>query len=39
MDDIDKIPLMIEFAESVALDETISWLKQIWKPSKSGVRR
>ena len=39
MDDIDKIPYMIEFAESVALDETISWLKQNWKPSKSGVRR
>jgi patatin-like phospholipase/acyl hydrolase len=37
MDDIDKIPYMIEFAESVALEETISWLKQNWKPSRSRV--
>jgi patatin-like phospholipase/acyl hydrolase len=39
MDDIDKIPYMIEFAESVPIDETISWLKQNWKSSRSGVRR
>jgi patatin-like phospholipase/acyl hydrolase len=39
MDDIDKIPYMIEFAESVPIDETISWLSQNWKPSKSAVRR
>lgn len=30
MDDIDKIPYMIEFAESVPLDTTIGWLQQHW---------
>jgi len=30
MDDIDKIPYMIEFAESVPIDETVLWLKQNW---------
>ena len=30
MDDIGKIPYMIEFAESTPIDETISWLKQNW---------
>jgi hypothetical protein len=28
MDDIDKIPYMIEFAETLPIDETITWLKQ-----------
>jgi len=39
MDDIDKIPYMIEFAESVPIAETVSWLKQNWKSPKSRVRR
>jgi patatin-like phospholipase/acyl hydrolase len=30
MDDIDKIPYMIDFAESTPIDKTISWLKQHW---------
>ncbi len=30
MDDIDKIPYMIEFAEALSIDETIEWLKQVW---------
>lgn len=30
MDDIHKIPYMIEFAETLVIDDTISWLKQTW---------
>jgi patatin-like phospholipase/acyl hydrolase len=30
MDDIDKIPYMIEFAEALPIDKTINWLKQAW---------
>ena len=30
MDDIDKIPYMIEFAEALPIDDTIDWLKQTW---------
>jgi patatin-like phospholipase/acyl hydrolase len=30
MDDIEKIPYMIEFAENLVIDDTISWLKQTW---------
>lgn len=30
MDDIDKIPYMIEFAEALPIDETIDWLTQKW---------
>ena len=30
MDDIGKIPDMIDFAESTPIDVTISWLKQNW---------
>ncbi len=30
MDDIDKIPYMIEFAESFPIEETVEWLKQTW---------
>ena len=30
MDDIDKIPYMIEFAEAVPLEDTIEWLKGTW---------
>lgn len=32
LDDVDKIPYMIEFAESLALDETAAWLRQRWLP-------
>ena len=30
MDDIGKIPYLIEFAEAFPLDRTINWLKQSW---------
>jgi hypothetical protein len=30
MDDIRKIPYMTEFAESLVIDDTITWLKQTW---------
>jgi patatin-like phospholipase/acyl hydrolase len=30
MDDVKKIPYMVEFAESVALDDTIAWLSKYW---------
>ena len=30
MDDVDKIPYMIEFAKSVPIDETVKWLEQNW---------
>lgn len=30
MDDVDKIPYMIEFADSLPIDDTITWLKQTW---------
>jgi patatin-like phospholipase/acyl hydrolase len=30
MDDVDKIPYMVEFAESLPLDDTIKWLKKTW---------
>jgi patatin-like phospholipase/acyl hydrolase len=32
MDDIDKIPYMIEFAEALPIDDTIKWLKETWNP-------
>jgi uncharacterized protein len=30
MDEIDKIPYMIEFAEAFPIDTTIDWLKRTW---------
>ena len=30
MDDIKKIPYMVEFAEALTIDETVAWLKQTW---------
>jgi len=30
MDDVKKIPYMIEFAESVSIESTIAWLKEYW---------
>jgi hypothetical protein len=30
MDDVDKIPYMIEFAEALPIDATIDWLRQTW---------
>lgn len=30
MDDVSKIPYMIEFAESVPIDETLDWLRKEW---------
>ena len=30
MDDVGKIPYMTEFAEVLAIDDTITWLKQTW---------
>jgi hypothetical protein len=30
MDDTDRIPYMIDFAETLPIDETVSWLKQKW---------
>lgn len=30
MDDIDKIPYMVEFAEAWPIDDTIDWLKKTW---------
>lgn len=30
MDNIKKIPYMIEFAENFVIDDTITWLKQTW---------
>ena len=30
LDAVDKIPYLIDFAESLALDKTIAWLKQHW---------
>jgi patatin-like phospholipase/acyl hydrolase len=30
LDEIDKIPYLIEFAEAVPIDKTVDWLKQTW---------
>jgi patatin-like phospholipase/acyl hydrolase len=30
MDDVDKIPYMVEFAEMLPIDDTIKWLRQTW---------
>ncbi len=30
MDDIKKIPFMVEFAETIEIDETVRWLKNTW---------
>lgn len=30
MDDVKKIPYMIDFAESLSIDSTIAWLQQHW---------
>ncbi|MCE7956544.1 hypothetical protein FBQ97_02310 [Acidobacteria bacterium ACD] len=30
MDDVDKIPYMIEFAESWPIDKTVDWLTRVW---------
>jgi uncharacterized protein len=34
MDDTKYIPLMIEFAENVNIDETANWIKQTWLQSE-----
>jgi len=33
MDDVDKIPYMIEFAEKLNIDETLEWLRKRWVPA------
>ncbi|HSR67033.1 MAG TPA: patatin-like phospholipase family protein [Acidobacteriota bacterium] len=33
LDDVDKIPYLIEFAESLPIEEDIKWLKQTWDPA------
>jgi patatin-like phospholipase/acyl hydrolase len=33
LDDVKKIPYMIEFAESLPFEETITWLRETWKTS------
>lgn len=33
MDDVDKIPYMITFAETFNIDDTIRWLKRTWVPA------
>ncbi len=33
MDDVSKIPYMTEFAETLTIDDTITWLKQTWIPA------
>jgi patatin-like phospholipase/acyl hydrolase len=33
MDDIDKIPYLIEFAEALPINETVEWLRQVWNAS------
>jgi hypothetical protein len=30
LDAVDRIPYLIEFAETVPIDETIEWLRQTW---------
>lgn len=30
MDDVDKIPYMVQFAESLPIDKTIDWLQRVW---------
>jgi len=30
MDDVSKIPYMVEFAESLPITNTIEWLKEVW---------
>ncbi|MCE5313350.1 MAG: patatin-like phospholipase family protein [Nitrospiraceae bacterium] len=30
MDDVDRIPYMMDFAESLPIDQTVKWLKQNW---------
>lgn len=30
MDDVKKIPYMIEFGQSVPIDDTVAWLKKYW---------
>lgn len=40
MDDVKKIPYMIEFAQSVPIESTVAWLKEHWAlPNKSLRRR
>jgi patatin-like phospholipase/acyl hydrolase len=33
MDDVNKIPDMIEFAEKLNIDETFAWLRKTWLPA------
>jgi hypothetical protein len=30
MDDVDKIPYMIEFSEKLNIDQTLEWLGKTW---------
>jgi uncharacterized protein len=32
-DEIDKIPYLVEFAESLQMDEVTNWLKTVWSPA------
>jgi len=32
MDDVEKIPYMVEFAETLNLNKTIAWMKKHWMP-------
>jgi hypothetical protein len=30
LDDVEKIPYMIQFAESLPIDDTVRWLEREW---------
>ena len=32
--DVEKIPYMIEFAESLPIKKTITWLRRVWNASE-----
>ncbi len=36
IDDVKKIPYLIDFAESLPLDDTIAWLKRFWVVTSGG---
>jgi uncharacterized protein len=35
MDDVARIPLMLDFANNVNLDDTVEWIKKRWLPAES----
>lgn len=38
MDDIKKIPTMIDFAENVQIGDTVNWLNRVWIPENEAAQ-